>query len=251
MDEKPTYRVKELAELAKVTVRTLHHYDRLGLLVPAKRSTSGYRLYGENDVLRLQQILIYRELGLPLEQIRRTLDDPEFDLREALVRQRERLSQQANHASAMIRSVDAALIRIEGDTTMGAKDIFEGFEPEEHEPEVRERWGATEAYKESARRTARYTDDDWRRIKAENEDLMQRFASCLATGEQADSGAAMDLAEAHRMHFDRWYYPCSRFMHAGLAEMYTADARFAESFEHHAEGLAVFVADAIRANARR
>ena len=92
----------------------------------AKRSTSGYRLYGENDVLRLQQILIYRELGLPLEQIRRTLDDPEFDLREALVRQRERLSQQANHASAMIRSVDAALKRIEGDTTMGARERLVG-----------------------------------------------------------------------------------------------------------------------------
>jgi len=251
MDETTTYRIKELADLAKVTVRMLHHYDRLGLLVPEQRSAAGYRLYGENNLLRLQQILIYREFGLPLEQIRRILDDPGFDLRRALVGQRERLSQQAHSARTMIRSIDATLKRLEGDTKMGAKEIFDGFDSKKHEPEARKRWGATEAYKESARRTARYSKDDWRQIKAENEDLMKRFAACLASGEQAGSDAAMDLAEAHRMHFDRWYYPCSLVMHAGLADMYTADPRFAQDFDRHAEGLATFVADAIRKNARR
>jgi len=251
MNEKPTYRTKELADLAKVTVRTLHHYDRLGLLVPAQRSEAGYRLYIDQDLLRLQQILIYRELGLPLEQIRGILDDPGFDLRRALVRQRERLDEQAHRTGAMIRSIDAALARLEGDDTMETKDIFDGFGAERHEPEVRERWGGTAAYRESARRTASYTDGDKRRIKAENDDLMRRFATCLTAGEASDSDAAMDLAEAYRLHFDRWYYPCSRFMHARLADMYTADARFAESFENHAEGLAAFVAEAIRANAQR
>lgn len=117
--------------------------------------------------------------------------------------------------------------------------------------EARERWGHTELYKESERRTKRYKDEDWAEIKAEGEAVEAAMAALLSSGEAADGVKAMDLAEQARLHVDRWFYPCSHAMHVALADMYTADARFAAHYEQRAAGLAAFVADAIRANARR
>lgn len=117
--------------------------------------------------------------------------------------------------------------------------------------EARERWGHTEAYKESARRTKRYKPEDWARIKAEGEAVEAGMAALLSSGEAADGVKAMDLAEQARLHIDRWFYPCSHAMHVALADMYTTDGRFAAHYEERAPGLAAFVAGAIRANARR
>jgi len=128
---------------------------------------------------------------------------------------------------------------------------MDGFENGPYEDEARERWGDTEAFKESARRTKRYKPEDWAKIKAEGEGVEAAMAALLSAGEAADGPKAMDLAERARLHIDRWFYPCSRGMHAALADMYTADARFAAHYEERAAGLAAFVADAIRANARR
>jgi len=119
------------------------------------------------------------------------------------------------------------------------------------EAEVRERWGETEAYRESARRTQGYSAADKARIAEELSGIEADFAAALADGEAADGGRAVDLAEAARLHIDRWYYPCSRAMHVGLAEMYTADPRFKAHYDERAEGLAEFVAAAIKANASR
>lgn len=126
-----------------------------------------------------------------------------------------------------------------------------GFQNGPYEDEARERWGHTEAYKESAKRTKRYTPEDWARIKADGEAVEAAMAALLSAGEAADGLKAMDVAERARLHIDRWFYPCSRPMHAALAEMYTGDARFAAHYEERAAGLAAFAADAIRANARR
>ena len=137
---------------------------------------------------------------------------------------------------------------------MDATEMFEGLEEFDHaqyEDEVKERWGDSDAYKESMRRTRRYGKGDWARIKEEGDAVMARLAELLAEGAHAAGRAAMDLAEEHRCHIDRWFYPCSHKMHRGLAEMYTADPRFMEYFEKRAEGLAVFVQDAILANAAR
>lgn len=125
------------------------------------------------------------------------------------------------------------------------------FDPRAHEAEARERWGNTDAYRESARRTASYTPEQWDAIKAELDVIEARMAALLAAGTPAHDPAAMDAAEDARLHIHRWYYPCSHAMHAGLAEMYTADPRFRAHYEDRAAGLAQFVADAIRANATR
>ena len=147
------YKVKEVARLARVTVRTLHHYHAIGLLTPSQRTESGYRLYDEGDLLRLQDILICREFGMPLEKIKRTLGDPRFDRRKALLEHREMLVTRARRTEAMIRSVDAALEAMKGATRVQPKRLFEGLDQAAHAEEARQRWGATRAYQEATRRT--------------------------------------------------------------------------------------------------
>ena len=121
----------------------------------------------------------------------------------------------------------------------------------QYEAEAKERWGNTEAYKESSHRTKSYTPDDWAKIKAESEGIEAGLAAALTDGDAPDGERAMGLAEAARLHIDRWFYPCSHAAHVGLADMYTADARFRAHYDDRAEGLAEFVATAIKANAAR
>ena len=246
--------VGEVAALARVTVRTLHHYDRIGLLVPSRRAESGYRLYGYADLERLRQILLLRELGFGLDAIGQMLDAGAYDQRRALIAQRELLRERQRRTESIIAGVDRALEAMEEKRPMAKAEMFEGledFDHEQYEDEARERWGKTDAYKESMRRTRRYTKDDWTRIKAEAEDVMARLAALLGEGAEAASRSARALAEEHRCHIDRWFYPCSHQMHAGLADMYTADPRFTEHFEKRGEGLAAFFREAILANAAR
>jgi hypothetical protein len=141
---------------------------------------------------------------------------------------------------------DATTIHTHREVTMNTE-----FDPKAHEAEARERWGGTDAYKESTRRTRSYTPEQWTAIKAELEGIESRLAELLGAGATPESDEAMDAAEAARLHIDRWYYPCSHAMHAGLAEMYTSDDRFKAHYDDRAEGLAHFVAEAIRANAVR
>ena len=124
-------------------------------------------------------------------------------------------------------------------------------EHDPHEAEARGRWGDTEAYAESRRRTEGYSDSDWGRIRQELADIEQGLARAMEDGAPPDAERAMDLAEEARLHIDRWFYPCSREMHAGLADMYTSDKRFAAHYEERAAGLAAFVSAAIKANAER
>jgi MerR family transcriptional regulator, thiopeptide resistance regulator len=242
------------ARLARVSVRTLHHYDEIGLLHPSERSAAGYRRYGAADLERLQLILFYRELGFGLADIGRIMRDPNFDRRTALLAQRELLSRKAEQTRSMLGAIDVALAAIEKGMTMDRTEMFEAFgdfDPTQYEDEVKERWGETDAYRESARRTGRYTKDDWKRLGAETEAIEAGLASLLASGESASSEAAMDLAERHRLHIDRWFYPCSHQMQVGLSEMYVADDRFRKHYDDRQAGLAQYVHDAIAANAAR
>lgn len=251
MNDATRYHVRDLARITKVTVRTLHHYDRIGLLVPAGRTAAGYRLYDRGDLLRLQEILLLRELGMSLEEIQRVLDDPARDRRAALLAQREELRRRADEVAGMLRSVDAALRALEGDETMNAENLFEGFDPARYEAEAEARWGDTPAHAEAARRTKGYGAEDWAELKDEAAGILARLADAMAAGTPADAAEVMDLADEHRAHIDRWFYPCSREMHAGLAGMYEADPRFAATFEAVAEGLTAYLVTAIRANQAR
>lgn len=246
--------VGDVLTLAGVTVRTLHHYDRIGLLVPSRRSEHGYRLYDYGDLERLRQIRLLRELRFGLEAIGHMLDAPAYDRRSALAAQRELLRERQERTDRIIRGVDRALAALEEEKQMETTEMFEGleeFDLSQYEEEAKQRWGDTDAYKESMRRTRRYGKGDWARIRDEGDTVVNGLAQLLAGGAHAAGRAAMELAEEHRCHIDRWFYPCNHAMHRGLAEMYTADARFMEYFEKRAEGLAAFVQDAIRANEAR
>lgn len=255
MDER-TYSVGEVAAMAGISVRTLHHYDQTGLLEPSSRSQVGYREYAPTDLDRLQEVLVYRRLGLGLTQIAGLLDDPDHDRREALLRQRQLLGEQIAALRDVQRLVERTLTTMEGVTTMSENDRFAGlgtYQRNEAEfgEEVRERWGGSDAYTESARRTSSYTEEDWTQIKAEGEAIETDLAELLAAGVPAESEQAMDVAERHRRHVDQRFYDCRHDMHANLGEMYVADPRFAEHYEQRREGLAAYVRDAILANAVR
>lgn len=248
------YTVGEVAKLAHVSVRALHHYDELGLLVPSERSEAGYRHYTDEDLDRLQTVLFFKELGFTLEDIRDLVDDPAFDRREALIVQRDLIAEQALRFEAMLGLIDKTLVSLKGGIQMTKEEKFEvfgDFEPAEYEDEVKERWGETDAYKESARRTARYTKDDWARFKAESEEINLAIVALMEAGVTADDPRAMDAVDRARLQIDQWFYPCSLEMHAGLAEMYIADPRFTATYEKIHVGMAQYVHDAIKANLAR
>jgi DNA-binding transcriptional MerR regulator len=248
------YTVGEVADLAHVSVRTLHHYDEIGLLEPSRRSDAGYRLYDEADLGRLQQILLFKELGFELERVKEVMGDPAFDRHAALLGQRELLEARTARLLAMIDAVDAAIAHEEKGSHMSKDEMFEvfdDFDPAEHEDEARERWGDTDAHKESARRTPQYTREDWARYKAEAERINSEIAALMDDGVAASDPRAMDAVERARLQIDEWFYPCSRQMHAELGKMYVADPRFTETYETIRPGMAQYMCDATAANARR
>jgi DNA-binding transcriptional MerR regulator len=196
--------VGEVAQLAGATIRTLHHYDQIGLLSPSERSDAGYRLYSRSDLERL---------------------------------------------GATVRALDAALAACRDGTEIKETEMFEGFDHTEYAEEARERWGETEAYRESARRTASYGDAEWSEIRTEADAVERDFAALMEAGEPADGEPACAVAERHRQHITRWFYPVGPEMHRNLAEVYVLDQRFTAHYEDLALGLAGYVRDAIAANA--
>ncbi|MEU5810069.1 MerR family transcriptional regulator [Streptomyces sp. NPDC047718] len=248
------YSVGQVAGFAGVTVRTLHHYDEIGLLSPSSRSHAGHRRYDDADLDRLQQILFYRELGFPLDEVAVLLDDPDSDPREHLRRQHTLLSDRIARLQQMAKAVEHAMEAKKMGINLTPEEKFEVFgdaDPDQYAEEVEQRWGGTDAYKESQRRAASYTKEDWQRIQAEGEDLNLRLAALLDSGAAADSEEAMDLAEEHRAAIERNHYTCPYEMHTCLGEMYVSDERFTAHYDSVRPGLAVFLRDAILANAVR
>ena len=246
--------VGEVARLAGITVRTLHHYDRIGLLSPSERSAAGYRRYAPADLDRLHQVLLYRELGFALEEIATLLDDPDADPAEHLRRQHRLLRDRLERTQSMVAAVEKEMEARTMGISLTPEERFEIFGPdysEDYEREAEERWGETEAWAQSQRRTAAYTKEDWVRIKAEADDMQRRLADAMRAGVPASSEQAMDLAEEHRQHISRWFYDCPPAMHAGLGRMYVEDERFTATYEQIAPGLAEYVSTAVQANAER
>ncbi|MFD0277211.1 MerR family transcriptional regulator [Kitasatospora sp. NPDC127111] len=246
------YSVGEVARVAGITVRTLHHYDEIGLLSPGGRTPAGYRRYQDTDLDRLQQILFYRELGFPLEEIAAILDDHSVSPREHLRRQHRLLTERIAHLQELAAAVEHAMEAKKMGIQLTPEEKFELFGEsyrEEWEAEAEQRWGDTEAWAQSQRRTAEYGKADWQRIKAETDALNARLVEAFTAGEPADGGPAMDLAEVHRQHICENFYDCTFEIHRGIAGMYVADPRFTEVYERLAPGLARWLHDAMLANA--
>lgn len=249
--------VGQVARLAGVSVRTLHHYDEIGLLRPGGRSTAGYRLYDDDDLDRLHQVLLYRGLGFTLDDVAAVLDDRSVPATEHLRRQlallEERIDELVDMRLAVRKQLEARTMNLR----ITREEQFEIFGPdyaskhESYAAEAEERWGGTDAWKQFQARTSQYSKEDWQRLKAEMDDLNRRLGGAFTSGIDASSVQAMDLAEEHRQQITGAYYDCSLEIHRGLGQMHVDDPRFTATYDAVAPGLAPWLRDAIAANADR
>lgn len=248
------YTVGDVAKFAHVSVRTLHHYDEIGLLTPVGRGPNGYRLYSGADLRRLQQIMFYRELDFGLDEIAAILADPDAAADDHLRRQHRLLRDRVAHTKALLGAVEKEMEARKMGIALTPEEQFEIFGTDKVSgewAEAEQRWGGSEAWAQSQRRTAAYTRDDWITIKAEADANVQAFAAAIRGGEPATGALAMELAEQHRQHISRWFYECGYELHRGLAELYTSDQRFSAPYDEIEPGFAQYVHDAMIANADR
>lgn len=248
-----TKTIGEVAKLAGVSIRSLRHYDEIGLLRPSFREENGYRRYSEEDTQILYDILFYRALGFSLAEVKRLLETPVVDRRAQLIEQKKQLQEHIYRLQNIAAQLDVTIAteQSRGETTMSNDNnfsVFAGFDPDQYAEETKQKWGGGDAYKESARRTKNYSKEDWQRYKQESDQLNQEMARLMSEGVAANSDATLDVVERLRLQIDHWFYPCSKRMHASLGEMYIADERFSETYERIAPGLAAYIREATLAN---
>lgn len=237
--------IKEFAAFTGVSVRTLHYYDEIGLLRPAAvDKTTGYRFYNEGSLLRMQQILFYRELDFSLKRIGEMLDAPDYDRMQALNEQKQLLKLKKDRLERLIAAIDAAA---EGETRM---NIFDNSEVEAYKAEAKARWGNTDAYKEHTEKTKSYGKDKWSSLAADMEIIFEEFARCMKSGAAPHGEEAQDLVKRLQAHISENYYLCTREILSGLGQMYVADERFQKNIDRHADGTAAFASEAIAAFCR-
>lgn len=248
--EKKLYKIKEVSNLAGVTVRTLHHYDAINLLKPCCISDSGYRFYGNEELEKLQQILFFRELDFSLNKIKDILNSPDFDKAHCLGIHRQLLIEKRQRLDNIIASLDKTLISLEGGTEMSKKEMFKPFDMkdiEEHKAkyakETEDRYGNSNAYKESQKKTSKYGKADWENIMGEAGEIYSNLAK-LMDRDPSDKEVQI-LVEQWRNHITKNFYNCTPEIFRGLALMYTADERFTENIDKYGEGLAQFLSDAM------
>ena len=239
------YTVKQLSKLAGVSIRTLHHYDEIGLLKPGRRAESGYRYYGRSELLRLQQILFYRELGFPLKEIKHILDDPGFDLIQSLEYHKNELKKKTDRFQQLLSTIDKTISKLKNQSIMiSDKELYEGFSPEEvkeYREEVKERWGEQKLL-ETEERLKALNKEDWTDLKSKQEEVNQLLASLV--GQKADDPLVQNAVAQH-YELIRNFYPATLVQYRAFGTMYVEDERFKAHYEKYKVGLAEFLRDAI------
>ena len=237
--------IKEFAELTGVSVRTLHYYDEIGLLKPSfVDEQNGYRFYNEASLERMQEILFYRELDFPLKSIAEILASPNYDKRKALAEQKRLLTLKKERLTRLIAALEQAE---KGEITMSAFDNSK-YETarQQYENEAKQRWGGTEAYKESQAKTADYSKDKWNDVLAGMNGVFAEFAACKKYSDSSDSETAQSLVKKLQDYITANFYRCTNDILAGLGQMYVCDKRFKKNIDSHGEGTAEFVCEAIK-----
>lgn len=245
------YRIKELADMSGISVRTLHYYDQIHLLKPSRSEENGYRLYDEGAIVRLQQILFLKELEFPLNEIKRILDDPSFNELEALYMHRKVLVEKRDRLMRIIQSLDESIDAFKGGKQMDSNKRLQPFDrskldkmQEQYEQEVKERYGHTEAFKQAEEKRKSYIDDDFAKMEQERIAIFEKIAAVMDLNPEEKT--VQELIHEWRMHITRYHYECTLEIFRGLGEMYTADERFEDNFNKVKNGLAEFMSDAIR-----
>lgn len=246
------YTIQKLARLAGVSTRTLRHYDQLGLLAPARRSSSGYRIYGQREVDTLQQIMFFRELGLELSAIAGILQDPEFDPVETLRGHLAALEQQRARLDLLISNVEHTISEKEGSTTMSDKEKFAGFKEKlvadneaAYGEEIREKYG-DEAVNESNARMMNLTQEQYDAMTALGAEILEKLKAAVKAGADPAGETGREVAELHRQWLSfTWGARYSPEAHCGLAQMYLDDPRFTAHYDSEVPGCAQFLRDAV------
>ena len=238
------YTVKQLSKLAGVTPRTLHHYDQIGLLKPSRVGENGYRYYGEDSLLRLQQILLYRELDLPLEDIRKIMGRRDFDVLGALQSHKDALQDQVTRLNRLLATVDNTIQHLKGEKPMSEKGLFEGFSEEEQEKLAleAEQMYDPETVRASNRKWKSYSAAKKESIMAEGNVIYTDMIAAMPKG--AASPAVQTIVERWRKHMDYFWTPKLEQL-LPLAEGYVDDPRFKANFDKMNPALAEFMRDAV------
>ncbi|MDM5227120.1 MerR family transcriptional regulator [Cytobacillus sp. NJ13] len=244
------YTVQKLAQMAGVSSRTLRYYDEIGILKPARTNSSGYRIYGQQEVDRLQQILFYRELGISLDQIKEIITAPSFDTADALKEHREKLLEKRKQLDLLITNVEKTIASAEGRTTMSDKEKFEGFKKkmieeneEQYGKEIREKYGDETVDKSNAK-LMNMTQEEHEAVTKLAEEVNRTLAQAMETGDPAGE-LAQKAADLHKQWITFYWSEYSKEAHAGLGEMYVADERFKAYYDKIRPGAAEFLRDAI------
>lgn len=238
------YTIKEISDLAGVTTRTLRYYDEIGLLSPAKIGENGYRYYDKNSLMKLQQILFFRELDVPLNDIQLILSRPDFNLRQALEDQRLSLKEKSIRLNKLIETIDNTIESISGGKMMNAEEYFTGFDESQYQDEARERWGNTAMYTESQKKWASYSKEEKEAIKSEGEHLTRRMVSEEASASPDDADVQSAIGE-YLAYINKYFYTCNTSFLRALADMWAEDPRFAENYNKVRPGGAEFVREAV------
>ncbi|MBC1565838.1 MerR family transcriptional regulator [Listeria booriae] len=244
------YTVQKLAKLAGVSTRTLRYYDEIGILKPARINSSGYRIYGQNEVDRLQQILFYREMNVGLDKIKAILEQPDFDETEALKTHRTQLLDKRKQLDELIRNVEKSIAHSERRITMTNQEKFEGFKQkmideneEKHGTEIREKYGDDKINKSNAKLKG-MSEAEMERVNRLAETILVELAEAFETGDPAGD-KAQEVAAMHKEWLSTYWDTYSKEAHAGLAQMYVDDERFTAYYDKDQPGLAAFLRDAI------
>lgn len=232
--------IKKFADVCGVSVRTLHYYDEIGLLKPAHVDEyTGYRYYDDNSILRMQEILFYRELDFSLKSISEILSSPDYDKEKALSQQKELLILKKERVERLISAIDSAA---KGTNIMTA---FDNSEFENYKQEVKEKWGETDAYKEHTKKTKDYSKDKWSSLAEGMDEIMKEFSVCMKSGADPSADEAQSLVKDLQNHITENYYTCTKEILFGLGQMYVYDERFRNNIDKHGNGTAEFICQAI------
>ncbi len=250
-----SYTVQKLANISGVTVRTLHYYDEVGLLEPSRVKNNGYRFYEEKELLKLQQIMFFRELDFPIVEIKKIMDDPKFDTTAALRDHKKLIEIKKIRLEKLVQTIDKTIKRIQPlqassgrmtkkETTMKDEELYQSFKEHDkkYAKEAKERWGNTEAYKQSQEKVKKMSKEDMFTMKKNGDELMKEIVANMNKG--PESRDVQKLIDRHYNNLRTFYEPNIE-MYRGLAQMYVDDPRFTAYFEKYAKGLAVFMRDAM------
>lgn len=242
------YKVKEVSEITGVSIRMLHHYDKIGLLRPTAISNAGYRLYNDKDLELIQQILIYRELDFSLKEIKDILNNNNLDLRKLLKLQKQLIIDKRDKLNKIVDTIENTIKNMEGEIIMEKKGMFEGFDIEKHnklyEDEVEKKYGESDAYNESKKKTSKYSKEDWNNIMEEIDGVYRELAE-LKDRDVSDE-KVQELVHNWRMLITKNFYNCSIEIFSGLADMYIYDERFTKNIDKYGEGFANFLSEAMK-----